>query len=527
MIPRPPTSRLRHLVDRRLADTITRIELAELEEALRDPAALDYYLRTTEIEAALRHLHADNQPQLVEPASLPVAQPPSDHRLLLASAAALVVLLAAGAIAFALRSNDAFVRIPDTVSRPTTAAAKVVRQIGSPGDLPDTIRTGDHLTIGPGLVEIAFHTGAIVLLEGPARFSVTTPSTTRLDSGRCVVRVPYSGPALQVVTPHGTVSGIQAEFAVDVPETGESVNVGVFHGRAHLSGASGNRRVAIAPRHALQHSGGDEFRSIAFPFESFHRRFPSNELAWSAPPDSFDPTTIHHDLTGLVWGAGTYRIYFRWMHGSDALIIQSAELLLDGNPITADVHDAITGDHHHTRDNSYLVVIPEGAYQKGTWSLRTTVHTNPRKVEHVQLPEDALSNRQEILHADDPRLRAARERIFRTLTTDPDSHGVLLIDRGPAATTADFCGDWNYTYNGRHFRRTFLPGGTARFTDDGIAQNNFDRSTWTAEDGILTLTIRDPQSGAFQCIERHLLSNQNTLIFLDRPYRNASRQENE
>ena len=46
----PPSSRLRQLVDHHLDGSLTRVEMAELEDQLRTPEAMDYYLQATEIE---------------------------------------------------------------------------------------------------------------------------------------------------------------------------------------------------------------------------------------------------------------------------------------------------------------------------------------------------------------------------------------------------------------------------------------------------------------------------------------------
>jgi hypothetical protein len=97
------------------------------------------------------------------------------------------------------------------------------------------------------------------------------------------------------------------------------------------------------------------------------------------------------------------------------------------------------------------------------------------------------------------------------------------VEQGNAAQPYDFCHEWEYVHNGLIYRRTFFENGTARLERDDEVLTNFDRATWTVEDGVLTLSICHPDTDDLQCIERHLLRDKNTLLFLDRPYRNARR----
>lgn len=522
----PSPARLQQLIDRKLAGTITRVEMAQLEDALRTPALMDLYLRTTEIEAALQEIHAPagTAPESTSPT--PVAMPPDESRLLIAAAAAITLVLAAGALYSSLR-NEFRVGTTSPPSSPSaqsvTVVATITRSIGTQQDPATDLRSGDLIELDSGLVEIEFISGTRLLLEGPARLAITSPSAARLDTGRCVVDTPKFTSSFQLDTDRGKISSSDAEFAVEVSDGKEGMRLGVFDGLTNLRNHADGQRMRLTRQHALQATDTHEFRSVAFPFDSFHRRFPSSELTWSAPVDSFEPVSIDHDLTGLVWGAGHYRAYFKWMNGSDALFIHSSQILFNGTPVASDIHDGLAGDPHHTSKHAYHFSIPDGDYAHGTWTLRSMIQTNPRELSQVQLPEDLLSNQGEVLLADDPRLLIARRKIYRTLQATPDSHGVLLIEPGLASSAADFCGTWSYTHNGHPYQRTFLANGSARFRERGLQKNNFDRSTWSVEDGILTLVIRHPLTGKRQAIERHLLSNKNTLIFLDRPYRNATR----
>jgi ferric-dicitrate binding protein FerR (iron transport regulator) len=518
----PPPSRLRLLVERHLDASLTRVEMAEFEELLREPGAMDYYLQAVEIEAGLQQLDASGELFTEQEANSPIVTMPSrGHRVLLASAAAVLLLLAVGVLLVAVKERPAGTEAEE----PPTAIeiARVIRHIGLPAPPQSVVRTGDTLVIGSGLLELELRAGPRLLLEGPAELELTDTHQVRLAHGRCLVTVPRSKTRFTFRSAQGSVWALDSEFAVAVPRPGAAMEIGVLEGRAYLGTENSSVSLPVGRRDAIRISAGSGPRSISFPFESFHRRFPARELAWRAPSNSFQPVVLEHDINGLIWGSGPYRVYFKWMHGPDALIIHSSEVLLDGEPVAADVHHGIAGDPLHTEGHAYHFDIPEASYRPGAWTLRTTVQTNPRHLGQIQLPDEILNPRGVVLLADDPRLTVARARVRPTITVRPNSHGVLLVEQGNAAQPYDFCHEWEYVHNGLIYRRTFFENGTARLERDDEVLTNFDRATWTVEDGVLTLSICHPDTDDLQCIERHLLRDKNTLLFLDRPYRNARR----
>jgi hypothetical protein len=201
--------------------------------------------------------------------------------------------------------------------------------------------------------------------------------------------------------------------------------------------------------------------------------------------------------------------------------VDRCELLLDGQVVATDSHRAIVGDPTHTRDNSFLLRVAAEDYRRGEWTLRSLVRINPRVLGQVQVPLASMPTTGGVLRADDPRLDRIRRRELGLRPPLPDSHGLLLLDSSPTATREDACGTWQYTHNGIPYARTFLPDGTARFVENGVASPNFDASLWTFEDGILTLNVFHWQSGQLECVERHLIRPDGSLVFLDRPYGDA------
>ncbi|MEO1837245.1 MAG: hypothetical protein ABGZ49_17310 [Akkermansiaceae bacterium] len=517
----PPANRLRILVERHLDGSLSRVEMAELEELMRDADAMDYYLQAVEIDAGLRQLETAGEFAIEQGTTTPlVAMSTGGRPIVLAAAAALILLLG---LAFLLTIKDDPADKILSADQPIVEVARVVRHIGKASAGDEVLRSGDSLEIGSGLVELVLASGTRLLLEGPARMLFNDPHHVHLQEGRCLVTVPRSSKRFTLSSAHASVWALDSEFAVALQNPEAALDLGVFEGRAYLETEHSEDSLPVGRRDAIRIAANAQAMSIAFPFESFHRRFPTRELAWQAPARSFQPVMIDHDLTGLVWGPGPYRIYFKWMHGHDALIIHSSELLLDGEPVVRDTHLGMAGDPLHTEAHSYHFDIPFSSYRSGKWTLRTKVQTNPRHLDQIQLPDEVLNPQGVVLLAGDPRLILARNELRPTLTARPDSHGVLLVEQGRAAQPYEFCHEWEYLHNGLVYRRTFFENGTARLERDGEVLPNFDRATWTVEHGVLTLSICHPDTDDLQCIERHLLREDGTLLFLDRPYRNARR----
>lgn len=523
--PAPPSTRLKALVDRRLAGTITRVELAELETHLLTPQGLDYYLRCADIEASLT-LAARSRPQVPANFRPTLTSAPARrlhhgtrHAALLAVAASIALLLA-GAALFSHRRDTP----PPATTNPVTAAT-LVRQIGpaagtSTADIRE-IQVGESLVLGSGLAELATTSRATVLVEGPARLSFPAPDRLRLDEGRAVVRLFWGSRPFVIDHAPVVLTASSGEFTLERDAATGTTRVGVLDGRVSVAAPSLASPLPLDRRQTLELPEDGPPRTVATDLDGFHRHFPSRDLAWSAPADSFGPAWLQEDLSALVWGPGEYHARFKWQHGSDALLVDRCELLLDGRVVASDAHPAMVGDPNHTRDNCYLLRVPAEAYRRGKWTLRSLVRINPRALGQVQIPLASLPATGGVLRADDPRLDPIRRRELGLRPPQPDSHGLLLVDSSPTATREDACGTWQYTYNGIPYARTFLPDGTARFMKNGVASPDFDASRWTFENGVLTLNIFHGQPRQLACIERHLIRPDGSLVFLDRPYGDA------
>jgi len=84
-----------------------------------------------------------------------------------------------------------------------------------------------------GKVQLRFHDGAEVILEGPTRFYLSSAGSMRLDYGRLNAMVPDGASGFTVQSPQLDVVDISTEFGVAVSPSGRT-DVLVFSGEVHV-----------------------------------------------------------------------------------------------------------------------------------------------------------------------------------------------------------------------------------------------------------------------------------------------------
>lgn len=108
----------------------------------------------------------------------------------------------------------------------------------------DHLSSGRTLEISAGLVALDFKAGVTVLLEGPARLTITGGKSARLDFGRLVARVnDVRGKGFIIDGPTGRVVDLGTEFGVSVERTGE-MEVHVLEGSVTAS-SKGNKETPV------------------------------------------------------------------------------------------------------------------------------------------------------------------------------------------------------------------------------------------------------------------------------------------
>ena len=219
---------LRHLVDGALAGTLDRPALARLEQHLEaDPGALEWYLAMAEMEALLP-LAAKNvaAQSVASPViqSIPVPFLARWQPWLLAAAAVVVAsLLAWQWQADAARKTGPFATVTASIGVRWTEQGK--------GPALHAVLRHQKIEPATGLVEITHASGARVLIEGPASYTVLGPNAGKLDFGRLVAAVPPGAEGFNVDTGGEKVVDHGTEFAIARPRGGQP-EVGVFRGEA-------------------------------------------------------------------------------------------------------------------------------------------------------------------------------------------------------------------------------------------------------------------------------------------------------
>src|SRR4051812_44537621 len=104
------------------------------------------------------------------------------------------------------------------------------------------LSAGEHLDLVTGFVEVTFSDGAVVVLEGPARFDVQSSDRVQLHDGRLAATVPERAHGFQVATSRLNVVDLGTEFGMMADSAG-TAEVHVFNGlvKAQLLDERGNQ----------------------------------------------------------------------------------------------------------------------------------------------------------------------------------------------------------------------------------------------------------------------------------------------
>ncbi len=500
-----PSTELIQLVNHCLDQSLTPVERTRLEELLQEDDALQYYLEMTDMEVSIP-FELKHSSQTVAAGSRGAK---SRWLPLLRMAAVIAISFCLGLLynhKFTQPATSPLVKVAPSAAAPELAqdAASITGLIGVDweGQAPDSLKL-DHrsqsIRMKSGLMELTFASGVRTLIEGPAEIRVTGGNEAHMAMGRMVANVPKGAEGFTVSYQGGKIIDLGTEFALYIPSHPAEVEIGVFRGEVEVYSDDQSTPKKIIEDHAVAHGihSGASFESIPFHRGNYVRSLPSREFPWQLPKAaSTEPVTMEFDVSHLVWASGDYRAVIKWMKGRHTLVIEQAELLLDGEMIASDTHQGRTGKISRTFANTYIFSVPADQHRKGKWTLRVRAHA------------DATAT-------------------GGPGSFTPDSSGLLLFEGQQAidATDAAFLGTWKYLHNGNIHERTFTADHRAQYTRNGEPQSNYDGATWQVEAGILVLDIPATASNGERTDlqERHLLRNDDELIFVNRPYRNAKK----
>lgn len=464
----PPPNELRRLIDGMLDGALDEAGLARLEELMRDDeASMDHYLAAAGQDGLMAQAFLTNEVPAVK------RGPIRAWWIGMAAAAAVVI---------------AFLAFHRPGSSPGGAGAlasvtDVVGVVWNGDALANGAPLGGMVDIQSGLLEITHDSGTRLLLEGPAAYEVTGPNAGRLVRGKLVAEVPPGAEGFTVDCPDGQVVDYGTEFAIEADPDKGTMEVGVFRGEVKVKpNNETGEPVPLYTGHAVRVPGMVEspLRSIPFDQARFIRQAPSREMPWYFSEGS---RSMEWDVSHLIWSAGEHIAVLKWMSGPDALVLHKMELLLDGEVIATDEHPSSVGDLGSTIANVYRLPVHEGRWQRGKWTLRAI----PGSVEEGSASE-----------------------------------GILMLEDASAlqAEAGDFIGVWEYVHDGVIYRRTFRPDGTCLLEFNGLPTPYFESARWSVRDGILEVKF-----DASEIVERHLLRDHDSLVFINQPYRNARRVE--
>lgn len=489
---RPPHPRLRSLVDR-LHDgpPLSKPEVAELEELLEDDEALAYYLAVSQQEALLESAIRAVSPELAE--FHPTVRFRRGVHVLLALAACVV-------FAFGLMLGRHLEHKPagDTASGVLSSSppARITGMVGvewadesAPHQI-DLKAVSDRISIKSGLVEVTYASGVCVTLEGPAIYEVDGRETGRLEKGKLYTTVPKGAEGFMVHYSGGSVEDLGTEFAMDALPDG-STEVGVFVGKVKLHSAGRDSIMLFENQSLVQSADAAEpLQPVPLDRQKYVNRLPERDFRWEV--NSAGSREFSFDVTHLVWKPAKYRAIFKWISGPDAVVLRDVRLLCDGRPVAADGHQGSTGVLRYVSDNIYSLDIAPGSYRRGRWTV--TARIEPMDREGGSLVGKALP---------------------------VGSRGILQFEEGlvTGAGPQEFIGRWSYHHMGDSYVREFRPEGAVIFETNGTRnKDTWADSRWEVKDGVLSVSI--PKKGL---VERHVLRDPDTLIFISNPYENALR----
>jgi hypothetical protein len=311
-----PDSELSRLTAAQFAGSLTATDRDRLAALLRDPAVRASYRRIVWLHANLMRIWCQDiggMPWMPQPASDELAASAAAasvrHRpritihwdRLRETASRAAVLLLGIALGASLLGIGIMAVIASFSSPLSTGNPRPPRVAGSIAEIaavesPEWATGTEHfgiwaslipsttLALERGRVELAYDSGATVVLEGPAVFTVAAAASAALDRGKATITVAGSGPGdgqprFTLQTPSATVTDLGTSFGVLVSDAGET-SVSVFDGLVDLL----PRFEAAAPLRLTAGEAGDALakqpaRKVNPPQQRFERSLPKS------PPD--------------------------------------------------------------------------------------------------------------------------------------------------------------------------------------------------------------------------------------------------
>ncbi len=218
-------------IDRYLDNDLSDEKLAELFEWVgADEANADLFARQTLLDQHASELLQDGEIQVnVESVRSKASGRSRYHNVWITAALATVALL----LFVVLQPGNDHQTVPPENAIATIAYESHARLSDRDCSQGDVIGKG-LLQLEVGIVRLDFANGAMVTLQGPARFEIISKEKTRLESGILTASIPQSAVGFEVITPAVDVVDLGTAFGVSVGADGET-DVCVFEGEVEVS----------------------------------------------------------------------------------------------------------------------------------------------------------------------------------------------------------------------------------------------------------------------------------------------------
>jgi hypothetical protein len=142
---------------------------------------------------------------------------------------------------------------------PATITAVTALKLAKTGEdsVGTTLAAGQQKVVSDGAIEVTFTSGAIIVVQAPARFHVIDPNAVSLDDGRLAAHVPLAARGFRVVSP-GLISVDRGtDFGIRALPTSTASEVDVFGGLVDVTGTDADGRSSSLPIRAV---AGDAYR---------------------------------------------------------------------------------------------------------------------------------------------------------------------------------------------------------------------------------------------------------------------------
>jgi len=140
-------------------------------------------------------------------------------------------------------------------SRPDHVAT-IIKSEGAAwvSDLPTSVGSAlppGELQLSTGIATLRFDSGALMVLEAPARVQLLTPMHAHLHQGAAVLTVPDEAIGFVLATPSGDAIDLGTSFAVHVNESDQTSEFEVLEGSISVGTPESARRVTLLSEEAV------------------------------------------------------------------------------------------------------------------------------------------------------------------------------------------------------------------------------------------------------------------------------------